>query len=205
MQSFYAKTGKRLFDVGVATVGLLLLSPLLVALAFLVKLTSAGPVFYRQIRVGQGGKIFRIAKFRSMRVDADRYGLPITSAGDPRVTAFGRVLRRLKLDELPQLWNVFKGEMSLVGPRPEVPLYVEGYSMSQRQVLLLRPGITDPASILYRDEEQLLGVQPDPDRYYREVVLPNKLKLNVEYLSCLSFFYDLSLVLRTISRILISK
>ncbi len=205
MHTFYAKTGKRLFDLACSVVGLLLLSPVLAVLALLVKLTSAGPVLYRQRRVGQDGKIFRIAKFRSMYMDSDRRGLHITAAKDPRVTPIGRALRRLKLDELPQLWNVLKGEMSLVGPRPEVPLYVDAYSISQRQVLSLRPGMTDPASITYREEEEMLGVQSDPDRYYREVILPDKLKLNLEYVSRVSFTYDLALVLRTLGCILNPK
>jgi lipopolysaccharide/colanic/teichoic acid biosynthesis glycosyltransferase len=123
-QTFYAAAGKRVFDSLVAAVGLLLLSPVFVAIALLVKLSSQGPVFYPQERVGRGGKIFRIVKFRSMVVDADQRGLAITAAGDPRITAIGRILRHFKLDELPQLWNVLKGEMSLVGPRPEVPRYV---------------------------------------------------------------------------------
>lgn len=197
--NFYAQTGKRMFDCAAAAIGLWLLFPVLLALSLLVKLSSPGPVLYRQERVGRGGKLFRIAKFRSMSEDADKRGPAITSAGDHRVTALGRLLRRLKLDELPQLWNVLKGEMSLVGPRPEVPCYVESYSDSQRRVLEIRPGITDPGSILYRHEEQVLGDQPDPDRYYREVVLPDKLRLNLEYISNLSFSYDLSLLLRTAS------
>ena len=195
--TFYASIGKRLFDVTVAVAGLVLLSPLFVILTVLVKLTSSGPVFYRQKRVGRNGHIFLIAKFRSMYADADQRGQSITCAGDPRVTPIGHVLRRLKLDELPQLWNVLQGDMSLVGPRPEVPSYVESYSSSQRRVLSVRPGITDPASILYRHEESILGCQTDPDRYYREVVLPDKLKINLQYLKCFSFSYDLLLVLRT--------
>jgi len=203
--SFYAKTGKRVFDAVAAALGLLLLSPLLLVLALLVKLTSPGPVFYRQQRAGRHGKLFRIAKFRSMFDGSDQTGPTLTSAGDRRVTPVGRVLRRLKLDELPQLWNVLTGEMSLVGPRPEVPHYVESYSASQRRVLTVRPGITDPASIAYRQEEQLLGAQPDPERYYREVVLPEKLSMNLEYVDHISFAYDLSLVLRTTGSILIPK
>jgi lipopolysaccharide/colanic/teichoic acid biosynthesis glycosyltransferase len=203
--NFYAKTGKRMFDCVAAAIGLLLLFPVLLALSLMVKLSSPGPVFYRQQRVGRGGKLFRIAKFRSMSEDADKRGPAITSAGDHRITALGRLLRRHKLDELPQLWNVLKGEMSLVGPRPEVPFYVESYSDSQRRVLAVRPGITDPSSILYRHEEQVLGDQPDPDRYYREVLLPDKLNLNLEYLSRVSFSYDLSLLLRTTGCVVLPK
>jgi len=203
--TFYTKSGKRIFDSASAAIGLLVLSPVLLVLLLLVKLSSPGPVFFRQDRVGRNGNIFRIVKFRSMFEDADKRGPPITSAGDYRTTALGRLLRRLKLDELPQLWNVLKGDMSLVGPRPEVPCYVECYSASQRQVLAVRPGITDPGSILYRHEEQLLGDQPDPDRYYKEVVLPDKLNLNLKYLNHMSFSYDLSLLLQTIGCIVLPQ
>lgn len=201
-QTLYTKTGKRAFDFAAASGGLILLSPIFLVLALLVKLTSPGPMLYRQARVGRNGKIFRIAKFRSMHVDADKRGLAITSSGDPRVTPVGRVLRQFKLDELPQLWNVLKGEMSLVGPRPEVPTYVECYSASQRDVLSVRPGITDPASILFRDEEKVLAIQTDRDRYYREIVLPEKLRLNLKYLTDISFSHDFSLLWRTLSCVL---
>ena len=204
------KAGKRLFDCVAAAVGLLVLAPVLFVAALLVKLTSPGPILYRQERVGRGGRVFQIAKFRSMvhkprSEDADNCGPQITSAGDPRTTPLGRVLRRFKLDELPQLWNVLKGEMSLVGPRPEVPRYVATYSATQRMVLTVRPGITDPASLAYWQEEELLGAQPDPDEYYRGFVLPNKLRMNLEYLDRISFSYDLSLVLRTTGGILIPR
>jgi lipopolysaccharide/colanic/teichoic acid biosynthesis glycosyltransferase len=202
-ETFYSARGKRVVDVILAAIGLFLLFPLLAALALLVKLSSTGPAFFRQQRVGCAGKIFRVIKFRSMFVDAERRGLLLTSIRDPRVTPIGRVLRRLKLDELPQLWNVLTGEMSMVGPRPEVACYVESYSPAQRQVLSVRPGITDPASIIYRQEEDLLGRQPDPDRYYREVVLPAKLALNLKYLSHMSFAYDLRLLLRTVVHIVL--
>jgi lipopolysaccharide/colanic/teichoic acid biosynthesis glycosyltransferase len=203
--NFYAKTGKRVFDCVTAAIGLLLLSPLLLVLSLVVKLSSSGPVIYRQERVGRGGKPFHIAKFRSMFENADKCGPQITSAGDRRVTSVGRILRRLKLDELPQLWNVLNGDMSLVGPRPEVSRYVESYSVSQRRVLTVRPGITDPASIAYRQEEQLLGAQPDPDLYYRYVVLPEKLSMNLQYVNRISFSYDLSLLLRTTGNIFAPK
>lgn len=194
---FYQRRGKRALDFIAATVGLLLLAPLLLVVALLVRITSRGPVFYWQDRVGWGGHIFQIVKFRSMFEDVDKRGLAITSSVDPRVTPMGRMLRHFKLDELPQLWNVLKGEMSLVGPRPEVPSYVETYSPAQRRVLTVRPGITDPASIAYRREQDLLAAQPDPDRYYRDVVLPDKLNMNLEYLDRISFSYDLLLVLLT--------
>jgi lipopolysaccharide/colanic/teichoic acid biosynthesis glycosyltransferase len=203
--TFYATVGKRVVDLLVAATGLLLLSPILAVTVLFVKLSSRGPALYRQERVGRYGRTFRIVKFRSMFVDADRHGLAITAAGDSRITSIGRILRRFKLDELPQLWNVLKGDMSLVGPRPEVARYVESYSIAQRQVLAARPGITDPASIVYRHEETILERQPDPDRYYREVVLPHKLTLNLEYLRRVSFSYDLSLILRTAASIALGR
>jgi lipopolysaccharide/colanic/teichoic acid biosynthesis glycosyltransferase len=204
-RNFYEKHGKRVFDLAASAIGLLLLSPLLLILALLVKLTSRGPVLYRQERVGRAGRIFRITKLRSMFEDADNRGPLITSANDSRVTPVGRMLRRLKFDELPQLWNVVKGDMSLVGPRPEVPRYVEFYSAAQRRVLAVRPGITDPASLVYRNEENVLAAQSDPDAYYRNVVLADKLNMNLEYLGNISFSYDLFLVLLTTGIVYIPK
>src|SRR5579859_5515204 len=148
----YRRAGKRALDAAVSAMMLVVISPLLLIVCALVKLTSPGPVFYRQERVGEGGRPFNIVKFRSMVVDADRRGLGLTSAGDPRVTRCGVVLRQLKIDELPQLWNVLKGDMSLVGPRPELPVYVANYDSRQRVVLTVRPGITDIASIAFRWE-----------------------------------------------------
>jgi lipopolysaccharide/colanic/teichoic acid biosynthesis glycosyltransferase len=201
--TFYRKSGKRALDSVASLVGLLLVSPVLLAVAGFVKISSPGPILYRQERVGLGGRVFRIVKFRTMHRDAETRGPAVTSAMDPRVTGVGRWLRRLKLDELPQLWNVLKGEMSLVGPRPEVPRYVESYSPAQRRVLTVRPGITDLASIAYRREEELLAGHADVDRYYREVVLPYKLNLNLQYLDRMSFAYDLLLLTRT-TRVLVN-
>jgi lipopolysaccharide/colanic/teichoic acid biosynthesis glycosyltransferase len=200
---FYRKWGKRALDLAVSFAGLLLAAPVLLVIAVLVKSTSPGPVLYWQERVGLGGQLFRVVKFRTMCRDADRHGLAITAARDPRVTVAGSWLRRLKLDELPQLWNVLKGEMSLVGPRPEVPHYVQSYSPAHRRVLSVRPGITDLASIAYRREDELLVAHADVDRYYREVVLPDKLNLNLEYLDRMSFVYDLLLLIRTTTAVLI--
>lgn len=197
VRTFYARAGKRLFDVAMAIPGLILLSPLYAVLAVLVKFSSTGPVLFWQQRVGKGGRVFKIAKFRTMYEDAEQRGLSITSAGDPRVTPVGRFLRRFKLDEFPQLWNVLNGDMSLVGPRPEVPRYVACYSPAQERVLSVRPGITDLASILYRNEEELLGSNPDPEKYYRDVVLAHKIEINLLYIGHISFLYDLSLILRT--------
>lgn len=199
--SFYRKWGKRSLDSIASLVGLLLASPVLLVVAVLVKSTSPGPVLYRQERVGLRGQLFRIVKFRTMRQGADQRGPVITSTGDPRLTTVGRWLRRLKLDEILQLWNVLKGEMSLVGPRPEVPRYVQFYSSAQRRVLSVRPGITDLASISYLREEELLASHADVDRYYREVILPDKLNKNLEYLDRMSFFCDLLLLVRTMRAI----
>src|SRR5205809_3706655 len=179
---FYRKYGKRVFDLFFATAGLLLLSPLFVLIAIAMRCSSPGPVFFAQERIGKGGKVFRVLKFRSMVPGAARTGPDITSAGDSRVTPIGKYLRRWKLDELPQLCNVFKGEMSLVGPRPELPSYVRNYTPEQREVLSVRPGITDLAAIQYRHEEQLLASSSDVARFYTEVVLPHKLSLNRVYI-----------------------
>jgi len=200
---FYQQWGKRILDCAAAALGLLLLGPLLLLIAVLVRLTSAGPAFYLQQRVGKGGREFKIIKFRSMEVDAERHGPGITSGGDARVTPLGRILRPLKIDELPQLWNVLKGEMSLVGPRPELPHYVAGYTRQQRQVLTIRPGITDPAALAYRREEDLLARDPDPESFYRQEVLPHKLRLNLKYLEQVSFVRDLRLILTTIRSLLV--
>lgn len=187
-----------MIDCAVAAIILLLFSPLLLLISAIVKVTSPGPVLYRQCRVGRGGQVFKILKFRSMAKDADRHGPGITSAGDARVTIVGRVLRKLKLDELPQLWNVLKGEMSLVGPRPELPLYVAEYDQKQKAVLSVRPGITDCASIAYRWEEELLAQSPTPEKFYREIILPRKLDLNLSYIAQMSFGYDCRLLFRTV-------
>ena len=190
-QAFY-----RLFDVTCAAAGLLLLAPVLAALAVVVLCDDGPPVFFGQTRVGRKGKPFRIWKFRTMRTGSR--GMVITAAGDPRVTRAGTVLRRCKLDELPQLFNVLKGDMSLVGPRPEVPEYVQLEAPIWQAVLQVRPGVTDLATLLYRDEEKLLGASDDPNTFYREIVLPAKLLLNLGYLRSRSFPRDLKLILLTI-------
>jgi lipopolysaccharide/colanic/teichoic acid biosynthesis glycosyltransferase/glycosyltransferase involved in cell wall biosynthesis len=186
----------RMFDFTCALLGLVVLSPVLLALALLILWRDGAPVFFSQTRVGRNGKHFRIWKFRTMR--AGSAGDPITAAGDARVTPLGAVLRRLKLDELPQLFNVLKGEMSLVGPRPEVPEYVQSEAPIWRTVLRVRPGVTDLATLLYRNEEALLGAAPDPTAFYRETVLPSKLTLNVRYLDCRTFWRDLKLIYLTV-------
>ena len=187
----------RLFDITAAAVGLLLLLPLLLLIALLIVLTSPGPVFHGALRIGRHGKPFRLYKFRSMVLHADRLGPRLTTAGDRRVTTVGRWLRRTKLDELPQLLNVLKGEMSLVGPRPEDPRYVALYTQEQRRVLAARPGITSPASLVYRDESALL-VGEDWERIYLERVLPRKLAIELDYLARRGLLTDLAIVARTV-------
>ncbi len=192
-----ADLSRRVLDLTVALAGLLVLSPLFLALAVWIKLDSPGPVFYRARRMGRGGTPFHLFKFRSMAANADRLGPGITAAGDNRITRSGRFLRRTKLDELPQLINVLRGEMSLVGPRPEDPRYVALYSPEQRRVLDVRPGITSAASLAYRHEEQLL-VGPDWERIYREKVMPAKLAIDLAYLQRRTLASDLALIAQTI-------
>jgi lipopolysaccharide/colanic/teichoic acid biosynthesis glycosyltransferase len=189
---------KRALDLGVSSVALVFFSPLLAVIGCAVKVSSPGPMLFRQERIGRSGRRFRILKFRTMVEGAPHQGPAITASGDPRVTRLGRFLRRAKLDELPQLLNVWLGDMSLVGPRPEVPRYVENYSAEDRPVLGVRPGITDLASITYRDEESVLAQFPDRERAYVTVLLPRKLALARDYLRRQSFRFDLELLLRTL-------
>ena len=172
--------GRTLLDCSISFVALLILSPFLLVIGAAVLVETGRPIFFTQNRVGRGGKLFRLIKFRTMR--QGKSGPSITTRGDSRVTTVGRFLRKFKLDELPQLWNVVRGEMSLVGPRPEVPEFVDSNNPVWVSVLQVRPGITDPASIAYRHEEQLLAKAADPIRYYQETVLPSKLALNIAYL-----------------------
>ena len=188
---------KRLFDITASGLGLLVLSPLFLVLALWIKLDSPGPVFYRQERVGRGNKDFRLFKFRSMRVGSDKKGLITVGGHDPRVTRSGYYIRKYKLDELPQLINVFIGDMSLVGPRPEVRKYVDLYTPEQLHVLDVRPGITDMASIRYRNENELLEQAADPEHYYRDVVMQDKLRINLEYVADHSFIKDLKIIFMT--------
>ena len=197
---------KRLVDLLLSGIGLLLLSPLLALLALLIKLDSPGPVFYRQVRVGRYGAEFRIHKFRTMVDPSARRGaqagLELTVGDDPRITRIGRWLRPRRLDELPQLIDVWRGKMSLVGPRPEVPRYVAHYPPALRELVLsVRPGITDPASTTYLDEARLLARAADPEREYVEVVLPAKLALSAAYVGQASLMHDLRLLCRTVWRL----
>lgn len=188
---------KRLFDIVASGCGLIILSPLFVILAIWIKLDSKGPIFYRQVRVGRNNKDFRIFKFRSMRVGADKQGLITVGGRDPRVTRSGYFIRKYKLDEFPQLINVFVGDMSLVGPRPEVRKYVDMYTEEQMRVLDVRPGITDLASIRYRNENELLEKAEDPDQFYVDVIMQDKLAINLEYVANHSFWYDIKLIFKT--------
>ena len=191
------ETPKRVFDVGCTVPGLLTLWPVFLVVAIMIKLSDRGPVFFRQERVGNKGKPFRLWKFRTMVVNGEKRTSQLTWARDPRVTRLGYWLRRFKLDELPQLFNVLMGEMSLVGPRPEVPRHVDWDDPAWYTVLQVRPGITDLATLLYRHEEELLAASTDPDRYYRETVLPSKLNLSVQYIRNSSFWSDVKLILLT--------
>ena len=187
----------RVLDLFGSLLGLILLSPLFLLLAVLIKADSAGPVFFRAERVGQGGKRFRLLKFRSMVYGAARLGPGITTAEDERITRVGRLLRNSKLDEIPQLVNVLKGEMSLVGPRPEDPHYVALYTPEQRRILEVRPGITSPASLRYRHEEQLL-TGPDWEQVYVEQVMPRKLQMELDYAERRTCWSDLKVILETV-------
>jgi len=195
---------KRSIDVLASAWGLVALSPLLGGLMAAVKLDSDGPALFGHERVGRGFRRFKVWKLRTMVRDAERKGGQVTAGGDPRVTRLGRWLRRTKLDELPQLYNVLVGEMSLVGPRPEAPRYVEMFADDYQEVLTVRPGITDEASLEFRHEEEVLARAPDPEREYREVVLPRKIALYRQYVRHCSLSNDVSIVLRTVWKVVAS-
>ena len=188
---------KRLFDIVASACGLILLSPLFFIVSVWIKLDSIGPVFYRQVRVGRYNKDFKIFKFRTMRVGADKGSLVTIGGRDPRVTRIGYYLRKFKIDELPQLINVFIGDMSLVGPRPEVRHYVDYWTPEQLHVLDVRPGITDPASIKFRNENELMESAEDPESFYINVIMQEKLELYLEYVQNASFWYDVKLIFKT--------
>ena len=189
---------KRVFDIGMAFIFLVVLCPLLTVISVLIKTSSPGPVFYRGERVGRRGRIFRIFKFRTMVVDAERIGGPSTADDDPRITSMGRRLRKFKLDELPQLINVLRGEMSFVGPRPEVRHYVDMYTEKEKALLSLKPGITDWASLWNNDEGALLAAGSDPEKTYLETIRPEKIRLQLKYLEDHSFLTDLRIIALTI-------
>ena len=189
---------KRLFDVIMAGFGLLVLLPAGLLIALLVKCSDGGPIFYTQVRIGQFGRSFRIRKFRSMVLNAEKLGLPVTKEEDPRITRIGRWLRKTKLDELPQLWNVLIGEMSFVGPRPEVPRYVNSYTPEQRDILRHKPGITDMATLLFRNEEALLRGSQDVEAFYVQHCLPRKIALNQQYAERASLTQDIWIIVQTL-------
>ena len=195
---------KRLFDIIASALGLIVLSPLFLVLAVWIKVDSKGPVFYRQTRVGWHNKDFRIFKFRSMRVGSDRGSLVTIGGRDPRITKSGYYIRKYKLDEFPQLINVLIGDMSLVGPRPEVRHYVDYWTPKQMRVLDVRPGITDPASIKFRNENELMAQADDPEQYYINVIMQEKIRLHLEYVDNQSFLYDLRLIFATL-RVVITE
>lgn len=194
---------KRLFDIIASGAGLIILSPLFIVLAIWIKLDSKGPVFYRQIRVGKDNKDFKLFKFRSMRPNADKLGLITIGGRDPRVTRSGYYIRKYKLDEFPQLINVFNGNMSLVGPRPEVRKYVDMYTPEQMRVLSVRPGITSLASIRYRNENDILAASKDPERCYIEQVMPDKLAIDLEYVNRATLWNDIKLIFSTFREIIV--
>jgi len=192
---------KRILDLAGAVGGLILLSPLFALLAALIKAHDGGPVFFTQERVGYRGRLFRMWKLRTMVAGAEELGLPLTVGRDRRVTPVGALLRRLKLDELPQLFNVLVGDMSLVGPRPEVPCYVASYGDAERRVLELVPGVTDEASIHYADETALLATAPDPERFYVSEIVPAKIRLNLAYAARATVWTDVGVIIATLRRL----
>lgn len=196
---------KRVFDALAAASGLALALPVFLVVAAAIKLDSPGPVFFRQRRVGKDFRLFRIFKFRTMVQDAPERGSAITTGGDPRITSVGRLLRRSKMDELPQLLNVLKGDMSIVGPRPEVEQYVRMFSEDYAEILRVRPGITDLASVAYADEEQMLAQAPDPAEEYRRRILPQKIALSRESIRRSSLLFDLTLIFKTLFSVVNQK
>jgi lipopolysaccharide/colanic/teichoic acid biosynthesis glycosyltransferase len=192
---------KRIFDIVVSVLGLVLVSPLFLLIAMLIKLDSRGPVLFRQERIGKAFRPFLIYKFRTMVQDAPKRGSLITYGSDARITRVGRMLRNTKLDELPQLFNVLLGQMSFVGPRPEVPCYVELFRKDYEDILKVRPGITDLASLKYRDEAAFLGNTKNPEEEYVNHVLPDKIELAKEYLRQSSLIFDIGLIARTLFRV----
>lgn len=192
---------KRFFDFAVAFLGLLILSPVLFIASLVIKLTYFGPVFFCQERVGRDGKKFKLVKFRTMVNNAENKGTgPVTIAEDPRITPIGKFLRKWKLDEIPTLWNVLKGNMSFVGPRPDVPGYADKLKGESRRILEMRPGITGPATLKYSNEEKLLAEADNPRKYNDEVIFPDKVKINIKYMDNWSLWKDIKIIFKTIFR-----
>ncbi|MDI9216982.1 MULTISPECIES: sugar transferase [Clostridium] len=193
---------KRIFDFLASLLGIIILSPILLIVAIAIKIDSKGNILFMQKRIGKNGVPFYIYKFRTMVSDAEKLGKQITVGKDNRITKVGAFLRKYKIDELPQLFNVLKGDMSLVGPRPEVPKYVDLYTESEKRVLEVRPGITDLASLRYKDENDILGNVDNPEEYYINVIMKDKLKLNLEYIEKSNLIFDISLIFKTIIKCL---
>jgi lipopolysaccharide/colanic/teichoic acid biosynthesis glycosyltransferase len=196
---------KRIFDITAAALGILVLAPLFAVVAVLIKLDSVGPIVYKQERVGRGFRRFWIYKFRTMVHESRQNARPLTVGADPRITRVGWFLRKSKIDELPQLWNVLKGDMALVGPRPEVPRYVEMFRNDYEVILEVRPGLTDLASLKYRDEASILGHAENPEVEYVIRLLPDKIRLAKEYIQRSSLAYDLRLIARTILKVFVYR
>ncbi len=199
---FYAEYGKRAFDLVLSVPALILLSPVLCAIAVLIKRGSPGPVFFTQERMGKKGSTFRLYKFRTMTVNAHESGPQVTTRDDTRITGTGRVLRRYKLDELPQLFNVIKGDMSLVGPRPEVRKYADAFRDEYSSILQISPGITDYAALEFRNEEEILAGYPDAEDAYTRVILPEKITLYKKYIREMGFMADLKILFRTMLEVI---
>ena len=196
---------KRFFDIMSALTGLVLFSPMFILLSVLIKFNSHGPIFYKGLRVGKGGKLFRMYKYRTMVANAESIGGPSTSDADCRLTSVGLFLRKFKLDELPQLINVLKGEMSLVGPRPEVKQYTDMYNDDEKAILSVRPGITDWASLANPDEGAVLAKYDDPDKAYEEVIRPEKIRLQLKYVRERSFLKDLQIIFSTLKAVVLRR
>jgi len=205
MSTLYAKYFKPLLDGYLSLIGILILSPLLIIIAIAIKLTSKGPIIYKQQRYGQHFTPFQLLKFRSMVVNADQKGLLITQKNDPRITAMGKWLRKTKCDELPQLINVIKGDMALVGPRPEVKTYIDHFKTDYEKVLRVKPGITDNAAITFIDEETLLAKSKKPEHTYIQTILPKKITLYHQYINTLTFKTDIKIIFKTLLKIVIKK
>jgi lipopolysaccharide/colanic/teichoic acid biosynthesis glycosyltransferase len=189
---------KRIFDLCVSIIFLVLFAPFYLLIAVLIKLDSSGPVHYHALRVGKDGRLFKLLKFRTMKANSSNLGPAITQTSDPRITRVGKILREIKVDEIPQLWNVIRGDMSLVGPRPEDPRYVEKYNEEQRKILLVKPGLSSPASIQYRHEEKLLSIEADNlEEYYVRQVMPKKLKIDLDYVENQSLIRDMAICFKT--------
>ncbi len=195
----------RVFDFILAIIGILIISPLFLILAVLVKFSSPGPIIYSQERVGRNGRIFLLYKMRTMVNNADQIGTSVTTGEDPRITKIGRILRKTKLDELPQLFNVLRGDMSIVGPRPDVPEIVNQYSPEMRRILEIRPGITSNATLHLRNEEDLLSHANDPDKAYQDIFIPAKITLAMEHVERKSFLFDLSVLFQTVWALTVGK